>query len=275
MGDDPASMVYARNKIKACAALAIHCERCSLPESASNEELLQVVRALNGRDDVDGIIVELPLPKHIDRDTVLLAVDPGKDVDGFHPMNVGLLATRRAGLVPCTAAGIMELLRCNHISIEGAEAVVAGRSDIVGKPTAMLLLNHHATVTVCHTRTRQLPAVCRRADILVAAVGKPAMITPDFVKPGAVVIDVGIHRVADPAQFQQLFGGNREREQEFATKGWVLTGDVHPAVAEVAGAITPVPGGVGPLTTAMLLANTVTACKMRRGSAVRCETQTC
>lgn len=275
MGDDPASMVYARSKIKACAALGIQAEVCSLPPSASTGELLAAIRVLNQRDEIDGIIVELPLPKHIDRDAVLMTLDPKKDVDGFHPTNVGLLVTRRPGPVPCTAAGIMELLKRGRIPIEGAEAVVLGRSDIVGKPTAMLLLHSHATVTLCHTRTRQLPAVCRRADILIVAAGKPALVTPEFVKPGAVVVDVGIHRVTDPALFQQFFGGNKEREQEFARKGSVLIGDVHPAAAELAGAITPVPGGVGPLTTAMLMANTVAACRLRRAPMGLCHAEGC
>jgi len=195
-----------------------------------------------------------------------MAVDPAKDVDGFHPMNVGFLSTQRPGLVPCTPAGIMEILKRSKIPIAGQEAVVVGRSDIVGKPTAMLLLNANATVTVCHSKTRDLPAVCRRADILVAAIGRAGMITSDFVKPGATVIDVGMNAVTDRAEFDRLFAGNAKREETFRTKGSTLVGDVHPQVAEVAGAITPVPGGVGPLTIAMLMANTVRAAKMRRGA---------
>jgi methylenetetrahydrofolate dehydrogenase (NADP+)/methenyltetrahydrofolate cyclohydrolase len=204
----------------------------------------------------------------VDAKKVLLAVSPEKDVDGFHPMNVGYLSTQRPGLVPCTPVGIIEILKRSGIAIAGAEAVVVGRSDIVGKPVAMLLLNRNATVTVCHSKTRDLLAVCRRADILVAAIGKAGMITPDFVKPGATVIDVGMNTVTDPAEFKQFFAGNEKRERDFAAKGSTLIGDVHPKVAEVAGAMTPVPGGIGPLTIAMLMSNTVKAAKLRRGQRV-------
>jgi len=213
--------------------------------------------------------VQLPLPPQVDSKKVLMAVDPAKDVDGFHPVNVGFLSTQRPGLVPCTPAGVIEILQRSHIPIAGQEAVVVGRSDIVGKPAAMLLLNANATVTVCHSRTQDLPGVCRRADILVAAIGRAGMITRDFVKPGATVIDVGMNKVTDAAVFQRLFGGrlykSAEREETFRKKGSALVGDVHPEVAEVAGALTPVPGGVGPLTIAMLMYNTVKAAKMRRG----------
>jgi methylenetetrahydrofolate dehydrogenase (NADP+)/methenyltetrahydrofolate cyclohydrolase len=195
---------------------------------------------------------------------VLLAVDPAKDVDGFHPVNVGLLSTQRPGLVPCTPAGCIEILKRSNIPISGREAVVVGRSDIVGKPAAMLLLNANATVTVCHSKTHDLPAVCRRADILVAAIGRAGMITRDFVKPSATVIDVGMNTVTDPAEFRRFFSGNTKREENFRKKGSALIGDVHPEVAEVAGALTPVPGGVGPLTIAMLMFNTVKAAKLRR-----------
>jgi len=212
--------------------------------------------------------VQLPLPAHVDAKKILIAVDPAKDVDGFHPMNVGFLSTQRPGLVPCTPAGIMEILRRSNIPIAGQEAVVVGRSDIVGKPTAMLLLNGNATVTVCHSKTRDLPGVCRRGDILVAAIGRAGMITREFVKPGATVIDVGMNQVTDRTEFDRLFGGNARREETFRTKGSTLVGDVHPQVAEVAGAITPVPGGVGPLTIAMLMANTMRAAKLRRGGRV-------
>jgi methylenetetrahydrofolate dehydrogenase (NADP+)/methenyltetrahydrofolate cyclohydrolase len=194
-----------------------------------------------------------------------MAVDPAKDVDGFHPVNVGLLSTQREGLVPCTPAGVMEILKRSNIPIAGQEAVVVGRSDIVGKPAAMLLLNGNATVTVCHSKTRDLPAVCRRADILVAAIGRAGMITRDFVKPGATVIDVGMNSVTERAEFDHLFASNTKREETFRSKGSTLAGDVHPNAAEVAGAMTPVPGGVGPLTIAMLMANTVRAAKLRRG----------
>src|SRR5205085_3697097 len=199
---------------------------------------------------------------------VLMAVDPAKDVDGFHPVNVGFLSTQRPGLVPCTPAGIIEILKRSNILIAGQEAVVVGRSDIVGKPTAMLLINANATVTVCHSKTRDLPGVCRRADILVAAIGRAGMITREFVKPGAIVIDVGMNKVSERGEFERLFAGNAKREETFRTKGSVLVGDVHPEVVEVAGALTPVPGGVGPLTIAMLMSNTVKAAKMRRGNRV-------
>jgi methylenetetrahydrofolate dehydrogenase (NADP+) / methenyltetrahydrofolate cyclohydrolase len=268
VGHNPASEIYVRGKAKACEEVGIHSEKLTPPESASTSELLSVIDDLNHRDEIDGILVQLPLPRHVDSKKVLLAVDPAKDVDGFHPMNVGFLSTQRPGLVPCTPAGVMEILERSNIPIAGREAVVVGRSDIVGKPAAMLLLNANATVTVCHSKTHNLPAVCRRADILVAAIGRAGMITRDFVKPGATVIDVGMNSVTDPAEFQRFFAGNAKREETFRKRGSTLIGDVHPQVAEVAGAITPVPGGVGPLTIAMLMFNTVKAAKMRRGSRV-------
>jgi methylenetetrahydrofolate dehydrogenase (NADP+) / methenyltetrahydrofolate cyclohydrolase len=268
VGHNPASEIYVRGKAKACEEVGIHSEKLTPPESASTSELLSVIDDLNHRDEIDGILVQLPLPRHVDSKKVLLAVDPAKDVDGFHPMNVGFLSTQRPGLVPCTPAGVMEILERSKIPIAGREAVVVGRSDIVGKPAAMLLINANATVTVCHSKTHDLPAVCRRADILVAAIGRAGMITRDFVKPGATVIDVGMNSVTDPAEFQRFFAGNAKREETFRKRGSTLIGDVHPQVAEVAGAITPVPGGVGPLTIAMLMFNTVKAAKMRRGSRV-------
>jgi methylenetetrahydrofolate dehydrogenase (NADP+)/methenyltetrahydrofolate cyclohydrolase len=268
VGSNPASEIYVRGKVKACEELGIYSEQHTPPESATTEDLLVLVDDLNGRDDIDGILVQLPLPPQVDAKKVLMAVDPAKDVDGFHPVNVGFLSTQRLGLVPCTPAGVIEILKRSNISTAGQEAVVVGRSDIVGKPAAMLLLNSNATVTVCHSKTRDLPGTCRRADILVAAMGRAAMITRDFVKPGATVIDVGINKITDPAEFKRLFAGNARREQIFRSKGATLVGDVHPNVAEVAGAITPVPGGVGPLTIAMLMFNTVKAAKMRRGSGV-------
>jgi methylenetetrahydrofolate dehydrogenase (NADP+)/methenyltetrahydrofolate cyclohydrolase len=264
VGSDPASEIYVRNKVKACEELGLNSEKITPVATASTEELLRVVQELNLRDDIDGILVQLPLPKQIDAKRVLLAVHPAKDVDGFHPMNVGLLSTQRPGLVPCTPAGCMEILRRSGIPIEGREAVVVGRSDIVGKPVAMLLTNANATVTICHSRTGNLAKVCQRAEILIAAIGKPAFITPEMVRPGTTVIDVGINRISDPSEFQSLFGHDLVRQKQLAEKGSVLVGDVHPRVAEVAGAITPVPGGVGPLTIAMLMANTVRAAKMRR-----------
>jgi methylenetetrahydrofolate dehydrogenase (NADP+)/methenyltetrahydrofolate cyclohydrolase len=266
VGHDPASEVYVRSKVKTCEELGIYSEKITPPDSITTDEMLALVDDLNRRDDIDGILVQLPLPKQVDSKKVLLAVSPEKDVDGFHPMNVGYLSTQRPGLVPCTPAGVMEILKRSGIPIAGAEAVVVGRSDIVGKPVAMLLLNDNATVTVCHSKTRDLPAVCRRADILVAAIGRAGMVTPDFVKPGAAVIDVGINRVIDPAEFREFFAGDPKREAAFAKNGSTLVGDVHPKVAEVAGAITPVPGGVGPLTIAMLMSNTVKAAKLRRGA---------
>jgi methylenetetrahydrofolate dehydrogenase (NADP+)/methenyltetrahydrofolate cyclohydrolase len=273
VGHNPASEIYVRNKVKSCEQLGIYSEKHTPPDSVTSSELLDLVDDLNRRDEIDGILVQLPLPAQVDSKKVLLAVSPEKDVDGFHPMNVGYLSTQRPGLVPCTPAGIMEILKRSNIAIAGAEAVVVGRSDIVGKPVAMLLLNSNATVTVCHSKTRDLPGVCRRADILVAAIGKAGMITPEFVKPGATVIDVGMNTVTDPAQFQEFFAGNEKRERDFAAKGSTLMGDVHPKVAEVAGAITPVPGGVGPLTIAMLMSNTVKAAKLRRGERVSLATR--
>lgn len=264
-GHDPASEIYVRNKVKACEQLDIHSEKLTPPDSVTTGELLAMVEELNRRDEIDGILVQLPLPKQVDSKKVLLAVAPEKDVDGFHPMNVGYLSTQRPGLVPCTPGGVIEILRRSNIPIEGQDAVVVGRSDIVGKPAAMLLLNANATVTVCHSKTRNLPEVCRRADIVVAAIGRAGFVTRDFVKPGATVIDVGINKITDRAEFEKFFAGNAAREKTFSAKGSTLVGDVDPHVAEVAGAITPVPGGVGPLTIAMLMANTIKACTMRRG----------
>jgi methylenetetrahydrofolate dehydrogenase (NADP+)/methenyltetrahydrofolate cyclohydrolase len=264
VGNNPASEVYVRSKVKACEQVGLYSDKITPPATISTQQLLDIVQELNQRDDIDGILVQLPLPKQIDSKKILLAIDPAKDVDGFHPVNVGLLSTQQPGLVPCTPAGCIEILRRSGIPIEGQNAVVVGRSDIVGKPVAMLLTNASATVTIAHSRTRDLKEVCRRADILVAAIGRAAMITPDMVRPGATVIDVGINRIDDRQLFDALYKGNQEREKQFAEKGSTLCGDVHPAVAEVAGAITPVPGGVGPLTIAMLMANTVKAAKMRR-----------
>jgi methylenetetrahydrofolate dehydrogenase (NADP+) / methenyltetrahydrofolate cyclohydrolase len=268
VGHNPASEIYVRGKVKACEEVGIYSEKLTPPDSVTTAELLTVVEELNQRDQIDGILVQLPLPRQVDSKKVLLAVDPAKDVDGFHPMNVGLLSTQRPGLVPCTPAGCLEILKRSNIPIAGRDAVVVGRSDIVGKPAAMLLLNANATVTVCHSKTHDLAGVCRRADILVAAIGRAGMITRDFIKPGATVIDVGMNALTDPAALQRFFAGNASRGETFRRKGSVLIGDVHPEVAEVAGAITPVPGGVGPLTIAMLMFNTVKAAKMRRASAV-------
>jgi len=266
VGNNPASEIYVRSKVQTCEALGLYSEKITPSESASTEELLELVHDLNSRDEIDGILVQLPLPAHVDSKKVLLAVSPEKDVDGFHPMNVGFLSTQRPGLAPCTPAGIMEMLRRYNITIPGAEAVVVGRSDIVGKPMAMLLTNAHATVTICHSKTRDLPGVCRRADILVAAMGRTGFVTRDFVKPGATVIDVGMNKITSREEFNRYFKGVEKREQAFAKNGYTLIGDVHPEVAEVAGALTPVPGGVGPLTIAMLMANTLKAARLRRGA---------
>ena len=268
VGNNPASEIYVRGKVKSCEELGIYREKHTPLDTISTGELLELVQDLNRREEIDGILVQLPLPGQVDSKKILMAVDPAKDVDGFHPVNVGFLSTQRPGLVPCTPAGIIEILKRSNIPIAGQEAVVVGRSDIVGKPTAMLLINGNATVTVCHSKTRDLPGVCRRADILVAAMGRAGMITRDFVKRGATLIDVGINKVTDRAEFERLFAGNVKREEAFRAKGATLVGDVHPEVAEVAGAITPVPGGVGPLTIAMLMVNTVKAAKMRRGAEV-------
>jgi methylenetetrahydrofolate dehydrogenase (NADP+)/methenyltetrahydrofolate cyclohydrolase len=263
-GDHPSSQIYVRSKIKACQELGIHSEKFEVPASITTEELLAIIAQLNERENIDGILVQLPLPPQVDVKKVLVFVDPTKDVDGFHPENLGNLAAQRPILVPCTPAGVMEILRRSHIPIAGRHAVVVGRSQVVGRPMALLLLNHDATVTICHSKTVDLPQFTRQANILVVAVGHAGLVTESWVKPGAAVIDVGINRITDPAQFRSLFAGDARREQAFKEKGFTIAGDVHPRVAEVAGAITPVPGGVGPLTIAMLIANTVKACRMRR-----------
>jgi len=267
-GQNPASQIYVAGKVKTCEALGIYSETHAPPQSVTTQELLSLVGQLNRRPEIDGILVQLPLPPQVDSKAVLMAVDPAKDVDGFHPVNVGFLSTQRPGLVPCTPAGIMEILKRSGIAIDSADAVVVGRSDIVGKPIAMLLTNHNATITICHSMTKDLPAVCRRADILVAAIGRAGMITRDFVKPGATVIDVGMNKVTGRQDFDRFFKGNARREMAFLEKGSTLIGDVHPEVAGIAGALTPVPGGVGPLTIAMLMRNTVKAARMRRGAGV-------
>jgi methylenetetrahydrofolate dehydrogenase (NADP+)/methenyltetrahydrofolate cyclohydrolase len=258
VGDDPASAVYVRSKTRACEELGMHSETRRLPATTTTEEVCAQVASFNARTDLHGILVQLPLPPQVDTARVLRLVSPEKDVDGFHPENVGLLVQKRPRFVACTPAGIMELLRRHEIPLAGRRAVVVGRSDIVGKPMALLLMHADATVTVCHSRTRELAAVCREADVLVAAIGRAGLVRREHVKPGAVVVDVGMNRVSDPAQAREL--GGPERMPEFQRKGYLLVGDVHaPAVAAVAGALTPVPGGVGPLTIAMLLRNTVSA----------------
>jgi len=266
VGENPASQIYVRSKVKACESLGLYSEKIEWPASVTTERLLGLVENLNSRNEIDGILVQLPLPPQVDTRRVLDAVDPAKDVDGFHPMNVGRLVAGRPGLVACTPAGILELLKRSQIPIAGARAVVIGRSDIVGKPMALLLLHQHATVTICHSRTRDLPAVAREADILVAAMGRPAFVTGDFIRPGATVIDVGMNRLATPEEVRRVYHDASGPLSKLESKGSVLVGDVQPEdVREMAGAYTPVPGGVGPLTIAMLMSNTVRAAKLRRG----------
>jgi methylenetetrahydrofolate dehydrogenase (NADP+)/methenyltetrahydrofolate cyclohydrolase len=258
VGDDPASAVYVRSKTRACEEAGIHHETVRLPAGATTAEAAAVVRDYNRRREIHGILVQLPMPAPIDTQEVLSLVDPAKDVDGFHAENVGRLVQKRPRFVPCTPAGIMELLARHHVEVAGRRAVVVGRSDIVGKPMALLLLHADATVTVCHSRTRDLPAVTREADILVAAIGRAGLVRAEHVKPGAVVVDVGMNRVEDPRAAADLL--DDARQEDFRRKGSALVGDVHaPSVREVASALTPVPGGVGPLTIALLMRNTARA----------------
>lgn len=267
VGEDDASAVYVRNKIRTCAEVGLLSEQFNLPAATTTEQLLALLQDLNSNENIDGILVQLPLPDQIDEARVIEAVAPEKDVDGFHPTNVGLLAMGRPRFVPCTPAGIIELLDRNQIEISGAGACIIGRSQIVGKPLASLLLQRSATVTICHSRTRDLPGVARQAEILVAAIGRPAFIGRDYIKPGATVIDVGVNKLSDAAQARALFGDEAgKRIEAISTKGYTLVGDVHPAEADsVAARRTPVPGGVGLLTVAMLMRNTLHAAKMRRG----------
>jgi methylenetetrahydrofolate dehydrogenase (NADP+) / methenyltetrahydrofolate cyclohydrolase len=265
VGDVPASQIYVRSKIKTCGELGIFSEMLTPPESITTGEMLALVEELNARDDIDGILIQLPLPKHVNTKRLLEAVSPDKDVDGFHPVNAGRLQSGQPGLAPCTPAGIMEILRRSELPVAGKNAVVVGRSDIVGKPAAMMLLNASATVTVCHSKTEDLPKFTRAADILVAAMGRPGFVTAEMVKPGATLIDVGINRITDPAEVEEFFPNDPERAATFAKRGSVVVGDIHPAAFAKAGAYTPVPGGVGALTIAMLMQNTVTAAKLRRG----------
>jgi methylenetetrahydrofolate dehydrogenase (NADP+)/methenyltetrahydrofolate cyclohydrolase len=265
VGDDPASAIYVRSKVGACHEAGLETREERRPATIAQADLLALVRSLSRDDAVDGILVQMPLPEGLDRRAVIEAIDPAKDVDGFHPLNVGRLWVGERGFVPCTPLGVIEMLERERIPIEGKEAVVIGRSEIVGKPMAALLLQRHATVTLCHSRTRDLPAVAARADLLVAAIGRPAFVTREFIKPGAVVIDVGINQVRDAARARELFGDDPARQEAVKRKGYTLVGDAHPLhVAERAGAYTPVPGGVGPLTVALLLRNTVMAAKIRR-----------
>ena len=265
VGEDPASMVYVGSKAKTLTALGMVSETHHLPETTRQAELEALVDDLNADPEVDGILIQLPLPDAVDTASILRRVDPAKDVDGFHPENVGLLQQGRPRLVPCTPAGIMEMLRREEIEIAGRRAVVVGRSDIVGKPMAMLLLHAHATVTICHSRTRDLAEVTRQAEILIAAVGVQSLIGPEHVADGAVVVDVGMHRITDRETVERLYPGNEKKIAAFEKRGAVLAGDVDfTRVLPKAGRITPVPGGVGPLTIAMLMANTVAAAKLRR-----------
>lgn len=266
VGDDPASAVYVGNKIKACEEVGIRSEHHALPATTTTGELLGLIASLNGSDDVDGILTQLPLPAGIEERAVIEAIDPAKDVDGFHPVNVGNLALGRPAFVPCTPAGIIELLVHSDIEIRGARACVVGRSQIVGRPMAQLLLQRDATVTICHSRTRDLPAVTREADLLIVAIGRTGMIRGEHIKPGATVVDVGMNKVTDPDQVRELFGPDADKRLEVLSKrGFTLVGDVHPAeAAAVAGRLTPVPGGVGLLTVAMLMKNTLLAARLRR-----------
>ena len=262
VGDDPASAVYVRSKTRACEDLGLRHETARLPATASTEEVAARVIDYNRRSEISGILVQLPLPRQVDAARVLDLVRPDKDVDGFHPDNVGRLVQKRPRFVACTPAGIMELLARNEVALAGRRAVVLGRSDIVGKPMALLLMHADATVTVCHSRTRDIAGVTREADVLVAAIGRAGFVRAEHVKPGAVVVDVGMNRVEDAASASDLLPP--ERRGELAQKGYALVGDVHaPSVREVAGALTPVPGGVGPLTIAMLMSNTVRAAALQ------------
>lgn len=264
IGEDPASAIYVRNKVKACEELGIRSVELRPEPTITTEELLAMIGELNEDDSVDGILVQLPLPKHVDTKKVLDAVAPEKDVDGFHPVNVGRLSTGQDCLTPCTPTGVIEILKRSGIATEGAEAVVIGRSDIVGKPVAMMLTAANATVTICHGRTKNLAEHTRRADILVVAIGKAGFVTADMVKPGAVLIDVGINRVSDAAEVNRFFGDDAKRMETFAKRGSVVMGDIAPQAFAISSAYTPVPGGVGALTIAMLMHNTVKAAKLRR-----------
>jgi len=265
VGHVPASDIYVRNKIQTSLELGLHSEHITPPETVSTQEMLDLIAQLNAREDIDGILVQLPLPSQVDTKLLLDAVSPEKDVDGFHPINAGRLQAGRPGLAPCTPAGIIEILNRSDIPISGKHAVVVGRSDIVGKPAALLLLNNNATVTICHSKTRNLAEITRQADILVAAIGRPGFITADMVMSGATLIDVGMNRIDTREEFDRFFAGNAKREAAFAKRGSTIIGDIHPAAFEISGAYTPVPGGVGLLTIAMLMANTLRAAKLRRG----------
>ncbi|HEY4358672.1 MAG TPA: bifunctional 5,10-methylenetetrahydrofolate dehydrogenase/5,10-methenyltetrahydrofolate cyclohydrolase [Acidobacteriaceae bacterium] len=272
VGEVPASQIYVRSKVKTCGELGIYSEMQTPPESVTTDELLELIESLNARDEIDGILVQLPLPKHIDTERLLEAVAPAKDVDGFHPINAGRLlsgAPREKVLAPCTPAGIVEILHRSGTPVAGQNAVVIGRSNIVGKPVAAMLINESATVTVCHSKTHDLPAITRQADILVAAIGRPGFVTRDMVRPGATLIDVGINRITGEAELERFFPPDHpdhaSRKAGFAKRGSTVIGDIEPAAFALSGAYTPVPGGVGALTIAMLMSNTVKAARLRRG----------
>lgn len=267
VGEDPASAVYVGSKVKTSEELGMVSEHHHLADTASHEEVLSLVKELNSRTEVDGILVQLPLPKQIDEREILEAIDPAKDVDGFHPINVGKLSQGQKALVPCTPAGVIEILKRSNIDIAGAHAVIIGRSNIVGKPMAQLLLQENATVTICHSRTRNLAEIASQADILVAAIGRAGMVRAEHIKEGATVIDVGINNVSDAEQARALFGEDEleKRLNTIQKRGFTLVGDVNPKEAKMRAAyFTPVPGGVGLLTVAMLMKNTVEAAKIRR-----------
>ena len=264
VGENPASQLYVKSKIAACEQLGLASWLHSPPANVTTEYMLRLVADLNNDNNVDGILVQLPLPSQVDSKRVLEAVSPAKDVDGFHPVSMGMLVSNRPGLVACTPAGCMEILRRYDINMEGANAVVLGRSDIVGKPMALLLLHANATVTVCHSKSRDLPEIIRRADILVAAIGRAGFVQADWIKAGAAVIDVGTNKVTDATEANRLLANFPQRLEKFRAKRSVLIGDVHPDAVNTAGALTPVPGGVGPMTITMLMSNTVKAAKLRR-----------
>jgi methylenetetrahydrofolate dehydrogenase (NADP+)/methenyltetrahydrofolate cyclohydrolase len=268
VGNVPASQIYVRSKVKTCAELGLFSELITPPETVTTEEMLALVATLNAREDIDGILIQLPLPPQVNAKLLLEAVLPDKDVDGFHPVNVGKVQSGQPALAPCTPAGMIQILKRSNLPIAGQNAVVIGRSDIVGKPIAMLLLQENATVTICHSKTHNLAGHVRAADILVAAIGRPGFVTADMVKPGATILDVGINRINQREEFDKYFAGDVRREELFLLKGSTLVGDVHPEAYAVSGAYTPVPGGVGPLTIAMLMSNTVRAAKLRRGMLV-------
>jgi methylenetetrahydrofolate dehydrogenase (NADP+)/methenyltetrahydrofolate cyclohydrolase len=265
VGSDPASQVYVGSKVKTCETLGLYSEKHELPENTSTEELLGLVAKLNAQDNIDGILVQMPLPKQINPDQIFDAIDPRKDVDGFHPENVGRLALKQEGFVACTPAGVMEMLKRYNINVAGQRAVVLGRSRIVGMPMSLLLTHADATVTVCHSKTPNIKQITKEADIVIAAIGRTAFVTTEHIKPGAVVIDVGINKLTEETEVLRYFPDYSKRLEDLAKKGYTLIGDVEPACESIAGYLTPVPGGVGPLTIAMLMKNTLKAAKLRRG----------